>query len=570
MTDVDERLAAVERRLAAIEHALATMGPQPAARAAAPTPKPEARLPPPLRPPGARPPRSRRLPEAPALELEDLLGGRVLAWVGGVAVVLGVVFFLVMAVSRGWIDEPTRVVLAFAGSTALLAVGLYLYERRGQTEAAVAAVAAALASLYASLTVATNVYDLLDPVLGLAVAALVGAAGAAIAVRWGVAVVGWLAILGALASPILVGAGTSNSALAFMAVALVSATAVLVWQRWGWLAAGAFLVSAPQLVQWVDGAEGIAVPLVVVTLFWGLYAVAAVGYELRVPVSRLRFSSALLLLANALLAGGLGYHVVTDEPLAARTAWILWLSLVHVVVGGAGFRQRMSKEIAALLIAIGIAFSALALALALDGPALVAGWSAEAAVLALVASRTRDRRAFIGTAAFLGLAAAHTLSFEAPPDSLLHGADGLGRALLAVLCVAAAALVAAALYEGEPREARVVFAIAGASALVYAPSLAIVDLTGAQAGVEPGQTPQVFLSAFWSLVGLGAIVAGLVRDVRPLRLAGLALLGAAVLKVFAYDLAELDEIFRVLSFVALGLLLLTGAFAYQRLRAGRP
>lgn len=567
MTDVDERLAAVERRLAAIENALAITEPHPAERAVAPTPKPEARLPPPLRPPGARPPRSRRLPEAPALELEDLLGGRVLAWVGGVAVVLGVVFFLVMAVSRGWIDEPTRVVLAFASSTALLAVGLYLYERRGQTEAAVAAVAAALASLYASLTVATNVYDLLDPVLGLAVAALVGAAGAAIAVRWGVAVVGWLAILGALASPLLVDAGTSNSALAFMAVALVSATAVLVWQRWGWLASGAFLVSAPQLVGWVDGAEGIAVPLVVVTLFWGLYAVAAVGYELRVPVSRLRFSSALLLLANALLAGGLGYHVLTDEPLAARTAWILWLSLVHVVVGGAGFRQRMSKEIAALLIAIGVAFSALALALALDGPALVAGWSAEAAVLALVASRTRDRRAFIGTAAFLGLAAAHTLSFEAPPDSLLHGADGLGRALLAVLCVAAAALVAAALYEGE---ARVVFAIAGASAIVYAPSLAIVDLTGAQAGVEPGQTPQVFLSAFWSLVGLGAIVAGLVRDVRPLRLAGLALLGAAVLKVFAYDLAELDEIFRVLSFVALGLLLLTGAFAYQRLRAGRP
>ena len=34
------------------------------------------------------------------MSLEDLLGGRVLAWVGGVAVVLGVVFFLVMAASR--------------------------------------------------------------------------------------------------------------------------------------------------------------------------------------------------------------------------------------------------------------------------------------------------------------------------------------------------------------------------------------------------------------------------------------------------------------------------------------
>ena len=35
-----------------------------------------------------------------------------------------------------------------------------------------------------------------------------------------------------------------------------------------------------------------------------------------------------------------------------------------------------------------------------------------------------------------------------------------------------------------------------------------------------------------------------------------------------YDLAELDEIYRVLSFVGLGLLLLAGAFASQRMRVG--
>ena len=55
---------------------------------------------------------------------------------------------------------------------------------------------------------------------------------------------------------------------------------------------------------------------------------------------------------------------------------------------------------------------------------------------------------------------------------------------------------------------------------------------------------------------------------KRLRLGGLALLALAVAKVYTYDLAELDELSRVLSFIALGLLLLVGAFAYQRIQVG--
>src|SRR5688500_4967956 len=106
-------------------------------------------------------------PKKEPVSFEDLLGGRVLAWVGGAAVVLGVVFFLVMAASRGWIDEPTRVLLAVVGSTALLGVGLYLHERQGRTQAALAAVATAIAALYVTLVAAAQLYDLIDPVLGL-------------------------------------------------------------------------------------------------------------------------------------------------------------------------------------------------------------------------------------------------------------------------------------------------------------------------------------------------------------------------------------------------------------------
>src|SRR5215210_3070203 len=140
-------------------------------------------------------------PKLQDIAFEDLLGGRLLAWLGGTAIVLAAVFFLVMAFSRGWIDEPTRVVLAFLGSTMLLGAGLYLYERQGKTQAALAAVASAIAALYASLTAATALYDLVHPAVGLAAAALVGAAATAIAVRWSSPVVAGIGLVGALLSP---------------------------------------------------------------------------------------------------------------------------------------------------------------------------------------------------------------------------------------------------------------------------------------------------------------------------------------------------------------------------------
>src|SRR3954471_10825729 len=139
-----------------------------------------------------------------SFDVEELLGGRVLGWAGGAAIVLGAVFFLVMAVSRGWIDEPTRVVLAFLGSTLLVAAGLFLYERHGKTQAALAAVASGIAALYASDTAATQLYDLIAPAVGLTVAAVIGAGACAIAVRWSSRVVAGIGIVGALLAPVLV------------------------------------------------------------------------------------------------------------------------------------------------------------------------------------------------------------------------------------------------------------------------------------------------------------------------------------------------------------------------------
>jgi uncharacterized membrane protein len=609
-------------------------------------------------------------PALPSVDLEDLLGRRVLAWVGAIAVLIGVVFFLAMAARRGWIDETTRVVLAFFGSTALLGVGLYLYERQGRTQAALAAVATAIAALYASTTAATTHYGLVEPAIGLGIAGLIGAAATAIAVRWSSPIVATIGIVGAVLSPVLVDAGTTGISLAFMAVALVAATGVLIWQRWNWLAAAVFLTSVPQLVGWMIDTykDSLVLTLVVLALFWAVYVVAAIGYELRVPTEKLRLASASLLLADAILVAGAGWLTLEEADHSdAGTIWVIGAALVHVAIGAATLRGRISRELALLALAVGIGLSAIGAALALDGPALVAAWSVEAVLLTWLARRTGEDRGYLAALGFLSAAAAHSLLFDARPDAMFD--DPNATAIVAVVLVTAAAAIAARLYAGPWESARAVpeaFAVAGlaylppialegvlvvaawvaigvaltavreragaigdvapiylglaaahtlaveappiglregvddvaaaalaialtaggafalarlrdwradvhlaleltlAAGAVYLASIAIVDLT--TTGDAPEQTPQVLLSAFWSLTGLGALVIGLIRDDRRLRLGGLALLGIAVVKVYLYDLAELDEIYRVLSFIALGLLLLAGAFAYQRVR----
>jgi uncharacterized membrane protein len=512
-----------------------------------------------------RPPAEPREPKEP-LALEDLLGGRVLAWVGGAAVVLGVVFFLVMAASRGWIDEPTRVVLAVAGATALLGAGLFLHERQGRTQAALAAVATAVAALYVTLVAATQLYDLVDPVAGLGFAALVGATATAIAVGWSEPVVAGIGLVGALLAPALVDAGTDSASLAFMAVALVSAVAVLLWQRWSWLGLAAFVVSAPQLGAWLveEHDERLRLSLAVLVAFWLAYAAAAVGHELRVPTTKLRLYSASLLLANAALLGGAGWAILDDTGHGGlATAWVVGAAALHVGGGVPAYGGRMSREIAALIVAVGTALAAVGLALAVDGPALVAGWSAEALVLAWAARRLGDRRGYLAATFFFALAVGHAVLIDAPPQALRVGTEDFGTAVMAVAIVGAAAAGLGRLV--PERDLRRAFVATAAVAVVYLPSIAIVSAFDGD-DLEPGQTPQVLLSAFWAILGLVSLVAGLVRDVRPLRLGGLALLGLAAAKVFLYDLSELESIYRALSFIALGLLLLGGAFAYQRVR----
>jgi uncharacterized membrane protein len=286
MNDFEAQLRALSQRVARIEESLGQWTetprtPTPAAYRQPPPP----RLPdqPPARPKTTAPSLPQR-PRAREVDLEELLGGRLLALVGGLAVILGLAFLVALAVERGWLDERARTGVAFGGSAALLLVGAWLHERRGRTQASLAVVGTALAGLFLSLTAATVLYDLIPVGLALGGAFAFGALGAALAIRWDAPPIGALGILGALAAPILTGATANAQSLLFLAVAYAAAVAVLLWRRWEWMRVAAVGLVLFEIGGWVLQEEpSVARGFVVLGLFGLLGLAAALGYELRRP-----------------------------------------------------------------------------------------------------------------------------------------------------------------------------------------------------------------------------------------------------------------------------------------------
>jgi uncharacterized membrane protein len=74
------------------------------------------------------------------------------------------------------------------------------------------------------------------------------------------------------------------------------------------------------------------------------------------------------------------------------------------------------------------------------------------------------------------------------------------------------------------------------------------------------------LTVAWGIQGLVLLAAGFPACERPLRLAGLALLLFCISKLFLYDLRHLETLYRILSFLTLGLILVGVSWIYTRFR----
>jgi hypothetical protein len=72
------------------------------------------------------------------------------------------------------------------------------------------------------------------------------------------------------------------------------------------------------------------------------------------------------------------------------------------------------------------------------------------------------------------------------------------------------------------------------------------------------------LTVVWALYAVIVLVAGIKRRSRTARVGALCLLAVAVIKVFVYDVFNLEQVYRIVAFTGLGVLLIVSGYLYHR------
>ena len=170
--------------------------------------------------------------------------------------------------------------------------------------------------------------------------------------------------------------------------------------------------------------------------------------------------------------------------------------------------------------------------------------------------------------ALLLAAAVWLLTLEIHPQTFLWNVRFLAYAVI-VACFASSRRFSRRLLPDLSQAERNVFSALAVEVNLYALialSFEIWDLFGRTQtlGIERWLAQQLGLSVLWTLYAGGLIAVGLARRLAMLRWQALALFALVVGKVFLYDMSSLDKIYRIISFLVRGVLLLGVSFAYQK------
>ena len=115
---------------------------------------------------------------------------------------------------------------------------------------------------------------------------------------------------------------------------------------------------------------------------------AAIGYELRVPATRLRVPSALLLSANAMTLALAGWYALDDAgSTTLGRVWIGALAAAHIAVGLATRATRINRDVRLLSLVLGVVLADITAGLMLEGPLLAGAFAVTTAGFGVLARR---------------------------------------------------------------------------------------------------------------------------------------------------------------------------------------
>jgi uncharacterized membrane protein len=546
-----------------------------------PTPVTSAQPPVPPLPPPSTTPMSTLPPGHGQADAESTLAGRWFNYVGILAVALAVAFFLKYAFDNNWIGPAGRVTLGLIAGACMYPFSHWVL-RRGYRYYSEGITGLGTAILYLSLWSGWHYYHLFSQSYAFPLMIVVTAMTAAVALGRNSERIAVLALVGGLLTPILVSTGQNEEVTLFSYMLVLGAAMVgIAWMRnWRSLVPVQFVGTIIYFWGWYsdfyDKPE-LGVTVFFATAFFVLFA--AIPAVRGIRAGELPSEEIGIVVTNAfdyLIALRL---MLWPDYRWALTFATLGLAAVHLFAERTLPRkQTQANQLARMLYAgLALTFATLAIPIRLEGKWITIAFAVEGALLIWsglrarsLALRTAGLVLFVMVGLRLGIL---TVTAPAPTRFLLNA-----RFLTFAVCAACglAAFFFARRSDGEWGSAETQFyyllGIAANFAFLMALSMDVWDLFGRMPslGIDRELAQELALSLLWVAYAAALLIAGMIRKSASVRWQGLALLSAAILKVFFLDLSFLTRFYRIVSFFILGLVLLLVSFFYQKRSKARP
>lgn len=542
---------------------------------------------PPVSPP--RPPAAPPVAAKPKTDLEKRIGQYWLNRIGIVIVLIGVSYFIKWAFDNNLIGPAGRVLIGIVAGIGLV-VWSERFRTRGHAPFSYSLKAVGIGTLYLSFWGANQFFSPpLIPVEAAFVAMIVvTAATITMALAQDAQLLVAFALLGGFSTPALLSTGQNREVVLFSYVCLLDLAilVIAVFRPWRRLLWGSFIGTQILFWGWGWGIRNFYTTdqRTVTVLFASLFAAIFAAIPLVTPFERsTRFKGPSVTLMLLPLVNAAAYFVALLSMYSDEKQTLTWfaLGLAAVYLGMSNaFKRRFTLEerkvINLIHIAIAIAFITIAVPLKLSHHWVTMGWLVESAVLLWVAVRTKtDFLRYLAVAALI-LGIFRLLAFPIRADQLILNAR-FATYLVAI------AILGGIIYFGRraASERERGFIAAAVIALNVLALIALTSeaegyfdrqqtqayaVTGYTAGMEQLWMARAFTdSAIWLVYGAGLMAVGFRTKSAFLRWQALALMGVTIIKVFFYDSRELNTGYRVLSFIALGVVLLAISFVYFRI-----
>jgi len=508
---------------------------------------------------------------------EAMVAGRWLNYVGILALLFAVTFFLKYAFDNNWVGPRGRVGIGLlAGSVLypwsqhLLARG-YKYFSEG-----IAGLGAAV--LYLSLWAGWHYYHIFPQDIAFMAMIVVTAVTLLVAVGRNSERIAFLALVGGLITPILVSTGENHEVSLFTYLTILGAGVLAIaWVRdWKSLPPVQFLATLVYFWGWYSEfyrADELATTVLFATVFFVLFAaLPAVRSWRDGEFSGLEVG---IVLVNSLAYLGALRQMLWPDNRWALTVAVLVLAAAHLAAERMLPEKRGTKVRMARILYAGLAltFATLAIPIRLDGRWITIAWAVQGAVLIWSGLRVRFAAVRWAGLVLFAIVAGRLVLIPIPADTFLLNAR-FATFAICVACMALSCYFAATSDEELSEQESLAFVITSIAAnilAIAASSLEVWDVFGRMPslGIDRGHAQELALSMLWLVWALGLLGAGLWKKSEAIRWQALVLLGVVIVKVFLFDLSFLEKFYRIVSFLLLGLALMLISFYYQRQLLGR-